>query len=130
MTLFETLTGATVKDCVQEDGMIGFLVNNGTMGLAIGKNGANIERVRKALGKGVWVMEFSDNPSEFVKNLFQPIRVRQVRIHDANGSKLVVVEINRRDKKRAIGHDGSHIKIARKLAKRHHGIEDIRVKGV
>ena len=125
MTLFETITGATIKDCVQEDGIVGFLVSSGDMGLAIGKKGINIEKVRKIIGKGIWVMEFSENMTEFVKNLFQPVKIRQVRIRDTNQEKVVVVEVNKRDRKKVIGHDGKRIKIAKKLASRQYNVDDI-----
>ncbi len=125
MTLFETITGATIKDCVQEDGIVGFLVNNGDMGLAIGKKGINIEKVRKIIGKGIWVMEFSSNLTEFVKNLFQPVKIRQVRVRDTDKEKVVIVEVNKRDRKKVIGHDGKRIKIAKKLASRQYNVDDI-----
>lgn len=127
ITLFETLTGATIKDCIQEEGIMGFLVKKGDMGLAIGKNGANIERVKKAVGKGVWVMEFSDDLNEFIKNLVHPIKIKQVRIHDIDNKKIVI-EINKRDRKMVIGHNGNRIKIAKKLVDRHFGMNDIQIR--
>lgn len=128
ITLFETLTGATVKDCVREDNTMGFLVKEGVMGLAIGKGGSNIERVRKAIGKEVWVMEFSDHLPNFIKNLFQPIDIKQVRFQNINNEKTAIIEVNRNDRRRVIGHEGSRIKIAKKLAKRHYGVDDIKIK--
>lgn len=128
MTLFETLTGATIKDCIQEENAMGFLVKKGDMGLAIGKKGSNIERVKKAIGKGIWIMEFSDDLNEFIKNLFQPIKIKQVRIHDTGNEKIVLIDVNKWDRKKVIGHNGNRIKIAKKLAERHFAINDIKIK--
>ncbi|MBN2250930.1 MAG: NusA-like transcription termination signal-binding factor [Candidatus Altiarchaeota archaeon] len=130
ITLFETLTGATIKDCVQDDESIGFLVKKGDMGLAIGKNGANIERVKKAIGKGVWIMEFSDDVAEFMKNLFQPTRIKQIRVQNADSEKMIVLEINRKDYRRVIGLNGSRIRMAKKLAERHFAVDDIKIKSI
>ena len=58
ITLFENLTGARIKDCVSEKNTIGFLVENGHMGLAIGKNGSNVSRVMKVIGKNIIVIYF------------------------------------------------------------------------
>lgn len=127
ITLFETLTGATIKDCVPEDDAMGFLVKKGDMGLAIGKGGSNIERVKNAIGKGVWIMEFSDNLNEFVKNLFHPIRIKQIRVHGTDNERVITLEINKRDRKTIIGHNGSRIKIAKKLVDRHFAIGDIKI---
>ena len=67
ITLFESLTGAKVMDCVSEDNAIGFLIDKGYMGLAIGKNGMNIARVTKVIGKNVLVMEFlPDEKKSFI----------------------------------------------------------------
>jgi len=128
MTIFENLTGAGVKDCVQSENMMGFLVNRGDMGLAIGKSGSNIEKVKKAIGKEIVVMEISDDINEFMRNLFQPIKVRQVRIHNPDKEGIAIVEVNRSDRRRVIGHNGSRIKIVKSLAKRHQDLDDIKIK--
>jgi len=128
MTIFENLTGAGIKDCVHSENIMGFLVNQGDMGLAIGKSGSNIEKVRKATGREILVMEFSDDATEFVRNLFQPIKVRRIKIHSADNEKVAIVEVNRNDRKKVIGHGGHKIKIAKSLASRHHNINDIKIK--
>ena len=48
IALFESMTGAMVKDCILDDenAKVTFVVKNGDMGLAIGKNGINIERAK------------------------------------------------------------------------------------
>jgi len=130
ITLFESMTGATVKDCVQEADTMGFLVKKGDMGLAIGKGGSNIERVRNTMGKSVWIMEFDEDEPKFVKNLFQPIKVKQVRISSANKEKTAIIEVNRQDRKRVIGPEGKRIKLAKEMAKRHFMIENIIVQVV
>jgi len=130
ITLFETLTGARVKDCVHNENAMGFLIDRGDMGLAIGRNGSNIEKVRSVIGKGVWVMEFSDELNEFVRNLFHPVDIRQIISHKSNDGKMVIVEVSKRDRKKVIGHNGGRIKIAKKLAKRHFNIDDIKIRTV
>ncbi len=130
MTLFETLTGAMVKDCVQVQNAMGFLVNEGDMGLAIGKNGSNIERVRQVIGKSIFVMEFSDSVKEFIRNLFRPIKIRQIRIYELNNERIVDVDIDKKDRRKAIGQEGIRIKIAKELSKRHYNIDNINIKAV
>ncbi len=52
MSLFENLTGVTPRDFVESGNSprFTFLVDEGDMGKAIGKNGKNIEKVREKLG--------------------------------------------------------------------------------
>lgn len=128
ITLFETITGAIVKDCFNFDNNLVFVVKEGDMGLAIGKNGSNIEKVRKAFGKGVWVFEFSKDENTFIRNLFHPVPVKQVRISNLENGKVATIEINKKDRRRVIGPKGMRIKIAKELVKRHFDIDNINIK--
>jgi N utilization substance protein A len=124
VTTFEDITGATVKDCIKNSDEIIFVVKKGDMGLAIGKKGVNINRAREKLSKKIEVIEHSDDPVEFVKKLFHPLRVEDGQIDNGN-DKVVRVTIDERDKKMAIGMKGKNLSKMKMLAKRYHGIEDI-----
>lgn len=128
--LFESLTGAVVKDCVQVENVMAFLIKEGNMGLAIGKNGSNINKVRKALGKSVVVMEYSDEKEEFIKNLFNPVEIKHVSIRNQGDEEIANVGVRKPDRKKVIGPNGVRIKIAKKLAKRHHNVDNINVQVV
>jgi len=78
--LFESMTGATVKDCIFEDNKnkIVYVVKEGDMGLAIGKNGANAQRVKETLNKPIDIIEYSDDPVKFIKNIIWPVKVKSI----------------------------------------------------
>src|SRR4030066_306793 len=59
IALFESMTGAMVKDLLVDDenGKLTFLVKKGDMGLAIGKRGSTVAKVQKTVDKGVEVFE-------------------------------------------------------------------------
>lgn len=127
IAVFEGITGAVVKDCVadEQENKILFVVKKGDMGLAIGRKGSSILKVKQALGKKVEVLEYSEDAIEFLRNVFHPYRVKNVSL-TANGSKKVaLVSIDDRDKSRAIGRGGSNIKKVKMLASRHHGIDEV-----
>lgn len=91
IALFESMTGAMVKDCIVDDenGKITFLVKKGDMGLAIGKRGSTVTKVQKTVDKGVEVIEHSEDPVEFISNLMAPAQLRSVRIlQRESGKKL------------------------------------------
>jgi len=118
--LFESLTGATVMDCIVEDeGRVVYVVKEGEVGLAVGKGGANIQRVRELIGKSVEVIEYSDNPASFVKNILRPAQVRSAHVSQRKGNKSVVMlDIPKKDRGLAIGKEGKNILRAKYLMKR------------
>ena len=127
LTLFESLTGASVKDCIVQDDKVIFVVKKGDMGLAIGKGGINVERAREIIGKKIELIEHSDNPEEFIANIFKPIKV-SVKIIEKGGKKIAIVSVNPQYKGLVIGKGGKNINKAKELARRHHSIDNIIVK--
>lgn len=131
IALFESMTGAMVKDCIVDDeaGRITFLVKRGDMGLAIGKRGSTVAKVQKTVDKGVEVIEHSEDPVEFITNLIAPAKIRSIRIlQRENGQKIATVETDPKNKRSAIGKGGKNIERARLLAKRQHNINNIVIK--
>ncbi|MEE8402007.1 MAG: NusA-like transcription termination signal-binding factor [Candidatus Hydrothermarchaeaceae archaeon] len=124
MTIFEDITKATVKDCIKDKNEIIFVVKKGDIGLAIGKKGVSVNKVKKVLGKRIEIIEHSDDPVEFVEKLFHSFRVEDVQMSE-NGTKVVKMYVDERDKNMAIGMRGKNLQKMKMLAKRYHDIEDI-----
>ncbi len=127
LTLFENLTGASVKDCLVYDDKVVFVVKRGEMGIAIGKGGINVERARELIGKRIEIIEHSDDPAEFIANIFKPIKVN-VRLMERGGAKIAQINVSPDLKGIVIGKGGKNINKAKELAKRHHDIEDVIVR--
>jgi N utilization substance protein A len=127
IALFERLTGAIARDCVvdEENDRIIFVIKKGDMGLAIGKNGSNINRVKKSIGKHIEIVEYSDVLAEFVVNSLQPVAVKKVQIVAKDDKKMAYVEVMSKDKGLAIGKSGRNIQKAKLLVQRHYGLEDV-----
>jgi transcription termination/antitermination protein NusA len=130
ITLFESMTGAKVKDFIREDETMCFLVNTGDMGAAIGKKGSKIERVRKALGKTIIVMEYHDDPEQFLKNVFHPVEIHGLNIAKLPDNITAQVQISREDRSKAIGPGGMKIRLIKQLVKRHHKIDELNLKTI
>jgi transcription termination/antitermination protein NusA len=127
IALFESLTRAVARDCYidDENDRVIFVVKNGDMGLAIGKNGNNINRVKRSIGKHIEIVEFSDDVDEFIANALQPVSVKKVQVVTKESKKLAYVEVPSKDRGIAIGKNGRNINKAKVLALRHYGLEDI-----
>lgn len=127
IALFEQITGAVAKDCYEDpdNNRLLFVVRNGDMGLAIGKGGEHINNVKKAIGKSIEIIEYSDDPVVFVKNAFHPIILKNINIKINDGKRIAYVEVPSKEKGLAIGRDGKNIEKVKKLSLRHHNINDV-----
>jgi len=127
IALFENITGATANDCVIDSDRILFIAKAGEMGLAIGKGGKNINMLRKMTGKPIEVVEFADTAEGLVKNCLAPAKIKEVRITERPDRKIVVVEVEPKDKALAIGKNGRTIDKTRMLAKRYYQIDHVQI---
>lgn len=130
IALFESITGATVKDCIVNDdsSRIIFIVKEGNIGMAIGRRGKNIHLLEKMTGKKHEVIEHSENPAQFIKNALKPARVNEIRITERpDGKTIAVVSVNPKDKGVAIGKNGRNAERIRFLAKRYFQIQNVSI---
>ncbi|MFO1533997.1 MAG: NusA-like transcription termination signal-binding factor, partial [Thermoplasmatota archaeon] len=116
--LFEQLTGARVKDVVEEDDRNTFLVEEGQVGKAIGKGALNLQRLREHLKKDIEIVGYAKDPQQFVANLFHRFNVESIEWEDRNGDIIAHVKIPQEDRGKAIGKGGRNIQLVRQLAKR------------
>jgi N utilization substance protein A len=130
IALFQSITGATVKDCIVDEDLnrIIFVVKEGSIGMAIGKKGKNIHQLEKMTGKKHEVIEHSDNPAQFIKNALKPAKVDEVRITERmDGKTIAVISVNPKDKGVAIGKNGRNAERIRFLAKRYFQIQNVSI---
>lgn len=127
INLLEQVTGAHAKDAVISEDSIIFVVEKGELGRAIGKQGASINRLRKAFGRGVEVVEEASELQGFLANVFAPAQIRETRVSDVQGRRVATVVVDPKNKGLAIGRGGERVRKARLLAKRHFGMDDVKI---
>jgi len=130
IALFESISGASVKDCIidEEQGRAIFIVNQGQVGVAIGKGGRNIHTLERMTGKKHEIIEYSDDAVQFIKNALKPAAVKEVRITERmDGKKMAVVTVNPKDKGVAIGKNGKNAERLRFLVKRYFDIQNVSI---
>ncbi|HXX05353.1 MAG TPA: NusA-like transcription termination signal-binding factor [Candidatus Bathyarchaeia archaeon] len=128
MSLFQNVTGATARDCIEDERQdrVIFVVNQGKMGLAIGKGGATIRNLQNVVKKNVELVEFSDDPAEFLKNMLNPKLVTEVKINKRlDGSLQAIVLVDAKKKGIVVGREGRNAEKARLLAKRYFQISSV-----
>lgn len=128
MSLFQSITSVTARDCVVDDKMdrVIFIVNKGQMGLAIGKGGATIRQLQNVVARKVELVEYSEDASDFVRNILNPQMVNDVKITvRTDGSKQAVVLVDAKRKGVVVGKEGRNAEKARLLAKRYFQISNV-----
>jgi len=128
MSLFQSITTATARDCIVDDKMdrVIFVVNKGQMGLAIGKGGSTIKQLQNVVGRKVELVEFSDDASEFIRNMLNAEMINEIRLSDRiDGSKQAVVVVDAKKKGAVVGREGRNAEKARLLAKRYFQITSL-----
>ena len=128
MSLFQSITSVTARDCVVDDKMdrVIFIVNKGQMGLSIGKGGATIRQLQNVVTRKVELVEYSDDASDFVRNILNPQMVNDVKITQrTDGSKQAVVLVDAKRKGVVVGKEGRNAEKARLLAKRYFQISNV-----
>jgi N utilization substance protein A len=128
MSLFQNVTGATARDCVEDEkqNRVIFVVNSGKMGLAIGKGGSHIKSLQNIIKKNVELVEFDEDPAKFLKNMLNSKLVSEVKLNERpDGSKQAIVIVDPRKKGIVVGREGRNAEKARLLAKRYFGITSV-----
>ena len=123
ITLFESVTGAKVKDCIANEMLI-FIIEENEMGKAIGKNGANIKRMESLLKKKIRLVEFSNDVLQFVKNMVYPVELTDVR--EANNA-VTIYGKDTSTRAMLIGRERQNINHLSSIVKRYFDIKEIKV---
>jgi len=128
MSLFQNVTGATARDCVEDEKQdrVIFVVNEGKMGLAIGKGGSHIKNLQNIVKRNVELVEYSDDPIKFLKNMLNPKLILEIKMNKrADGTLQAIVIVDPKKKGIVVGREGRNAEKARLLAKRYFEITSV-----
>ena len=128
ISLFQNVTKATARDCLDDEKQdrVIFVVNEGKMGLAIGKGGSNIKSLQNILKRNVELVEHFDDPIKFLKNILNPKFVKEVKLDtNADGSSRAIVIVDHGKKGLVVGREGRNAEKARLFAKRYFNISNV-----
>ncbi len=125
--LFEGLTGARVKDCVEAEDKIVFVVEPGQVPRAVGPRGNVIDRIKEMVKREIQVVEWSEDPGTLVRNLFFPFFPQSVEFTPKGAGRHATVTVDPAFKARAIGTKGKNLKIVRTVLLRHTDVVSVSV---
>ncbi|MDG7016424.1 MAG: NusA-like transcription termination signal-binding factor [Nitrososphaerota archaeon] len=130
MSMFQEMTGATARDCLVDEKRerVIFVIAQGQMGLAIGKEGASVKKIERAVRRPVEVVEWADDVEGLVRNALGAKYVQEVRVSDRlDGTKGVVVVVDSKKKGAVLGVGGRNAEKVRLLAKRYFDVSNLQI---
>ena len=130
ISLFQNVTKTTARDCLDDEKQdkIIFVVNEDKMGLAIGKGGSNIKSLQNILKRRVELIEYSDDPIKFLKNILNSKLVNEVKLDTKqDGSSQATVIVDQGNKGLVVGREGRNAEKARLFAKRYFNISSVQI---
>ncbi len=107
INLFERATNARVKDCLIEEGKLVFIVDEGEVGKAVGKNGINVKQLSEKLKKQVKIIEFNHDPIKFLGTLLYPAKPEEITQEDG---KLIIKTHDIKEKGQIYGREKTNLK--------------------
>ncbi len=125
ISIFEAATNAEVKDCIEWDNSIVFVVQPHNIKRVLQNKGEKIQTLRKMLQKNVIVVEFSPDISKFAYNIFRRYNVKNVKVNNEDGQFNIVVYVDPREKARAIGRGGNNLKLAKEIIGRQFPLKNL-----
>lgn len=127
ISLFESVTKVSVKDCIETPDRLIFIINPNQIGKAVGKDGKNINRLKELFKKMIQIIEYSDKPEQFIRNIFRNYGVQKVEIEMRGSIQHATVTVDPKEKGKAIGKEGKNLRLARDIILRHHEISSVNV---
>ena len=124
MALFDKITGANLKDCILKDGSALFIVEENNVGKAVGKQGANVRKLEKALKRKVKIVEYNNDVTMFVKNLYVPLKASYIEVKDG---VVYVSPADNQTRGQMIGRNASTLRHVEEIVKRYFDINEIKI---
>jgi len=124
MALFENITHSQLKDCFFDREKLVFLVDEGEMGKALGKNKMNIVKLEKMLKRKVKIVEFNPNRLQFITNYLAPLRVTDIREEDGI---VTVTGADTKTKGLIIGIKAQNLRNLEKIVGKYFTVQEIKV---
>jgi N utilization substance protein A len=124
MNLFESVTGVMPSDMARMEEGIVFLVDEASLGRAIGKKGANIQKLRQKFNNmNVLISRDGQEPESFLRGFFNNVEILTYELREAPGQKVAFITIPDSQRGIAIGRGGIRVKAAKAFLKKKFGMD-------
>ena len=124
ISMFESLTNASVKDCFNQGDKLVFIVKENQIGKALGKRGSNIKRLENAFKKKLRIIEFNHDMLKFIKNVIYPSQIKDIEEED---DIVTITPADSKTRGYLIGRAAVNLRNIEEIVKRYFRIKEIKV---
>lgn len=130
MALFEKVARVELKECLENEDMVLFVVFEKKLAEMFKRNENSIAELKEKINKHILVVEFSRDLMLFVKNIFYRFGVKEININWKEGQTNVLVTVEQNEVGKAIGKEGRNIKLFRDAVQRNFNIKSLNIKQI
>ncbi|MFT4303912.1 MAG: NusA-like transcription termination signal-binding factor [Candidatus Woesearchaeota archaeon] len=124
MSIFHNVTNTNLKDCIDFDNKIVFIVDENNAGKAIGKKGINVKKLEQKFKKKIMIVEYSKDIKQFIVNVIYPNKVQEVTEVDG---VYTIVSKDKFTRGMIIGRNAVNLREYENIVKRYYPIKEIKV---
>lgn len=123
--LFEQVTKAHVKDCFEYKERLTFVVDEGQLWKALGKQNVNLIKLEKLLNRKVKIVEFRSDVKQFIVNLLHPLKV--IDMTDGEDGVIIVKGPDAKTKGLMIGSRAQNLRATEDIVRKYFECKEIKV---
>lgn len=127
MKAASSIAGVNAIGCLVEGNCVSFLVKPETLGVAIGKNGSRVNRIKQKIGKNVELFPYCSTADEFVKMAFRNISIGETETSGTGSNKTMSLHLDSTNR-RMILSDLGRLSRVRKIASKTYGLSEIKIR--
>ncbi len=124
INMFENITRAHVKDMFTFKDRLTFLVGEGEVGKAIGKNRVNLLKLEKLLKQRIRIVEFHPDKLKFIISLLYPLKVMEI---DEEDGVVTIKGPDTKTKGLMIGSRAQNLRATEEIVRRYFDCKEIKV---
>ena len=124
ISMFESLTNASVKDCFNQGDKLVFVVKENQIGKALGKGGSNIKRLENSFKKKIRIIEFNPDLFQFIKNVVYPLKVSDIAEEEG---VITITPIDSKTRGYLIGRAAVNLRNTEDIVKRYFEFKELKV---
>lgn len=128
IALFEKIGRIELKECLENEDMILFIVGERKLSELFKRNPDIISQLKEKVNKHILVAESSRDLLTYVKNLFFRYGVKEIYLTWKTGQIDILVSVEQSEVGKAIGKEGRNIKLMKEAVSRYFNVKSLNIK--